>query len=282
MSAAQLVFLTSLVALVRGLFTLKVERKAKTLIGAAFDTFFAVAVVLLVVLYAKHRQEFAFYFQQEYIRIWIQNNLGTFVFCLAAIVLLVAFRLALLREWTPSFLKNAYEWLDPFMMAGTIALILITYFVRTYYIPSESMAPTLEVHDYIIVAKPFVLKLFHDFPPRRGDIVVFHPPLPGENREFIKRVIGLPGETLYVHDGKVFINGKPLTEPYIKAPPDYVFGPITIPAKNYLVFGDNRRNSEDSHAWPEVGATPFLSLSRIEGTAVTIFLPPNHFHIFRL
>lgn len=280
MSAAQLVFLTSLVAIVRGLFTLRVERKAKTFIGAGFDILFAVVVALLIFFYVKHRQEFAFYFQKEYIRIWIQNNLGTFVFTLAAIVLLVAFRLALLKEWSPAFLKNAYEWLDPFMMAGTIALILITYFVRTYYIPSESMVPTLEVHDYIIVAKPFVLKIFHAYPPRRNDIVVFHPPLPGENREFIKRVIGLPGETLNVHDGKVFINGQALSEAYIKSPPDYRFGPISIPKGDYLVFGDNRRNSEDSHAWPEVGATPFLSLQRIEGTAVMVFFPLNRFHFF--
>jgi len=281
LSASQLVFLTSLVAIVRGLFSLKTVPKTKVWIGAAFDTLFFAAVAVIAFFYYKHHQEFAFYLQKDYIRAWIQNNLGTFVFGLASLVLLVAFRFALLKEWSPAFLKGAYEWLDPFMMAGTIALILITYFVRTYYIPSESMVPTLEVHDYIIVAKPFVLKLFHAYPPRRDDIVVFHPPLPGENREFIKRVIGLPGETLSVHDSKVFINGKPLTEPYIKSPPDYTFGPISIPLGNYLVFGDNRRNSEDSHAWPEIGSTPFLSLQRIEGTAVMIFFPLSRFHFFR-
>lgn len=216
---------------------------------------------------------------REILGAWFHNNTGTSIFTLAFGAILVGFRVSLTREWNPAFLKNASEWLDPFMTAGAIALILITYFVRTYYIPSESMRPTLEVHDYIVVAKPFMLKLFHDFPPRRDDIVVFHPPIPGETREYIKRVIGLPGETLSVRDEKVFINGSPLIEPYIKSPPDYLFGPVKIPANHYIVFGDNRTNSEDSHAWQEAGGEPFLDIQRIEGRAVFIFFPFRRFNV---
>lgn len=273
MSASQLVFLTSLVAIIRGLFTFRPEKKTRNRIAGLIDVLLLGAVAYGVIYYFKHRDEVAFYLNREMVREWLQNNVGTFVFGLASLVLIIAFRVALSKEWDAPFLKGVFEWLDPFMMAGTIALILITYFVRTYYIPSESMEPTLLVHDYIIVAKPFLLRLFHDYPPVRGDIVVFHPPLPGETREYIKRVVGLPGESLFVHDEKVFINGKPLSEPYVKAPPDYQFGPLSIPQNNYIVFGDNRRNSEDSHAWREAGGEPFLDVKEIEGRAVLIFLP---------
>lgn len=244
------------------------------------DLFFVAIIAGSVFFYYQHRNEFAYYYRFNTIQQWIQNNLGTFVFGVISVLLVVAFRVALSREWDSTFLKGLYEWMDPFMMAGAIALILITYFVRTYYIPSESMEPTLQVHDYIIVTKPFLLRLFHDYPPKRGEIVVFHPPLVGETREYIKRVVGLPGETLAVHDGKVFINGNPIQEPYIKARPDYVFGPLRIPEKNYIVFGDNRQNSEDSHAWPDAGGIPFLSLNRIEGRAILIFFPFRRIHPF--
>lgn len=275
MSSTELVFLTSLVAIIRGIFTVRLTPSTKSKLSHLFDFFLVSASAFLFVFYFKHRDQVSFYIQGDLARGWVQNNLGTFVFALASMVMVIGFRISFFWEWTSDFLKNAFEWLDPFMMAGAIALILITYFVRTYYIPSESMLPTLRVHDYIVVEKPFLLRLFHRYPPGRGDIVVFHPPLPGETREYIKRVVGLPGETLSVHDSKVYINGVPLQEAYIKASPNYRFGPVSIPQKHYIVFGDNRRNSEDSHAWPESGGIPFLSLTRIEGRAVLIFFPFN-------
>lgn len=279
MSASQLVLLTSLVAIMRGVFTLSPADRTKRFLSHVLDLLLLSALAFLVIIYRRSPETFQTILSPDMFREWMQNNLGTFVFASACVALVVGFRITFFRPWDKAFLKSAYEWLDPFMMAGTIALVLITYFVRTYYIPSESMLPTLKVHDYIVVEKPFLLHFFHDYPPRRGDIVVFHPPLPGETREYIKRVVGLPGETLSVHDSKVYINGQALEEPYIKSPPNYHFGPITIPLEKYLVFGDNRRNSEDSHAWPESGATPFLSLNRIEGRAILIFFPLNRIRL---
>lgn len=279
MSSAQLVILTSLVAIIRGIFSSPLSSKARSRLGFFLDLLIVGALGTGVFLYFKNQEQVQFYFHEQMLREWMQNNLGTLVFGFACAALIVGFRIACVKEWDRAFLKGAYEWLDPFMMAGTIALILITFFLRTYYIPSESMQPTLQVHDYIVVEKPFLLRLFHAFPPHRRDVVVFHPPLPGETREYIKRVIGLPGETLSVHDSKVYVNGKPLTEPYIKAPPNYRFGPVNIPSNHYIVFGDNRTNSEDSHAWPEAGGTPFLALNRIEGRAVLIFFPFNRIRV---
>ncbi len=110
----------------------------------------------------------------------------------------------------------AREYLDPFIYAGAAAWLLITFVARTYYIPSASMVPTLEVHDVLLVDK-FEYR-FH--PPHEGDVVVFPPPIPTPD-DFIKRVIGLPGERLHITGGVVYINGKPLNEPYIAAKPQY-------------------------------------------------------------
>jgi signal peptidase I len=88
--------------------------------------------------------------------------------------------------------------------------------------------------------------IFHG--PRRGEVIVFEYP-EDRSRDFIKRVIGVPGDTVEVKAGKVYINGSPLDEPYISAPPDYTYGPQTVPAGEYFVLGDNRNYSYDSHAW---------------------------------
>jgi signal peptidase I len=170
----------------------------------------------------------------------------------------------------------AREYLDPFIYAGAMAWLLITFVARTYYIPSASMVPTLQVHDVLLVDK-FEYR-FHS--PHEGDIVVFPPPIPTPD-DFIKRVVGLPGERFAINGGTVYINGKALFEPYIAAKPDYQlkianyqiqvndgFGwhsldpqeanippkskwtsPDTIPPNCYLMLGDNRNDSEDSHVW---------------------------------
>src|SRR5215472_14163211 len=98
--------------------------------------------------------------------------------------------------------KLGKEYLDPFIYAGLAAWLLVTFVARTYYIPSESMLPTLQVHDVLLVDK-FEYR-FHK--PNRGDIVVFPPPIPTPD-DFIKRVIGLPGDKLRISKGVVYING---------------------------------------------------------------------------
>ena len=120
----------------------------------------------------------------------------------------------------------AREFLDPFIIAGIAAWILITFVARTYYIPSGSMLPTLEIHDVLLVDK-FEYR-FH--PPNEGDVVVFPPPVPTPD-DFIKRVIGRPGDTLRVADGTVYINSKPLLEPYVAEKPAY-----SLEIRNYGIY----------------------------------------------
>ncbi len=170
----------------------------------------------------------------------------------------------------------AREYLDPFIYAGIAAWLLITFIARTYYIPSASMVPTLEVHDVLLVDK--IEYRFRK--PGEGDIVVFPPPVHTPD-DFIKRVIGLPGDRLSIKNGTVYVNGVALKEPYIAQPPSYDlqirnyniyvnegFGwhpldpsqanippkrmwtsPDTIPPHCYFMMGDNRNDSDDSHMW---------------------------------
>ncbi|HET6895629.1 MAG TPA: signal peptidase I [Candidatus Baltobacteraceae bacterium] len=168
------------------------------------------------------------------------------------------------------------EYLDAFIVAGLVALFLITFVVRTFYIPSESMLPTLQQRDVLLVNE-FAYRFRT---PRRGDIVVFKPPVASPDN-FIKRVIAVPGDTLRIYGGKVYVNGKPLEEPYIAQPPQYNlivknydvyvddgygYEPLSrtnanipprslwqasdrIPKGFYFVMGDNRNDSDDSHVW---------------------------------
>ena len=119
-------------------------------------------------------------------------------------------------EARPSSLLVVREYLDAFIVAGLVALFLITFVVRTFYIPSGSMEPTLQIHDVLLVNE-FEYRFEQ---PHDGDIVVFPPPIPTTN-DFIKRLIAGPGETLRVHHGIVYRNGKALVEPYIAEKPLY-------------------------------------------------------------
>ncbi|MDF5725681.1 MAG: signal peptidase I [Rhizonema sp. PD37] len=173
---------------------------------------------------------------------------------------------------------NSRESTEPnFLIEGlkSVGLSLILAFgIRTFvaearYIPSGSMEPTLQINDHLIVDK-----ISYDFSsPKRGDIVVFNPTkrLEAENYHdaFIKRVIGLPGETVEVKNGRVYINGSPIKENYIEAKPDYQWGPQTVPANSYLVLGDNRNDSYDSHYWG------FVPRDKIIGRAIIRFWPMN-------
>lgn len=175
-----------------------------------------------------------------------------------------------LSEDRPSTDKPVNFWVETVQTIGlsiVLALGIRTFVAEARYIPSGSMLPTLEINDRLIVEKVS----YHFNSPSRGDIVVFHPPAAAgaqfEKEAFIKRVIGLPGETVAVKAGKVYINDQPLTEGYIAAPPDYNWGPKVVPQGSYLVFGDNRNNSDDGHIWG------FLPSDRIIGRAIVRFWP---------
>ena len=149
-----------------------------------------------------------------------------------------------------------------------LALGIRTFVAEARYIPSGSMLPTLEINDRLIIDK--VGYKLGD--PHRGDVVVFNPTeeLKKQYKDaFIKRIIGLPGETVEVKNGLVFINGEPLPEKYIAEKPQYNWGPGTVPEGSYLVLGDNRNNSYDSHYWG------FVPRENIIGRATVRFWPPN-------
>ncbi|MCA1904294.1 MAG: signal peptidase I [Cyanobacteria bacterium KgW148] len=143
-----------------------------------------------------------------------------------------------------------------------VAALLRWFVIEPRYIPSGSMEPTLLVNDRIMVEKIS----YRWRAPRRGEIIVFEPPFQG-GKAYIKRVIGLPGEEVAIHNGQVLINGIPLQEPYILEPPHYEMPAYTIPPDCYWVMGDNRNNSNDSHVWG------FLPKENIMGRAVFRFWP---------
>jgi signal peptidase I len=142
--------------------------------------------------------------------------------------------------------RAAVEWGILIVAALVIAIVIRTFVFQAFYIPSESMVPTLKVGDRVLVNK-LSYKL-HD--PRRGDIVVFKAPegaATEEIKDLVKRLVGLPGETIEGRDGKIYIDGRELNEPYL---PDGVksrtFGPEKVPPDHYYMLGDNRQYSKDS------------------------------------
>lgn len=165
------------------------------------------------------------------------------------------------------------EYLDVAIAAALVALLLVTFVVRTFYIPSISMIPTLQVHD-VVLADEFA---YHLHPPRPQDIAIFIPPIPTHGDDFIKRVIGVAGDSIRIADGVVYRDGQALDEPYENEPPNYDLtiahdtiyvnqkpldprtanippramwqSPNRIPRGFVFVLGDNRNYSEDSHVW---------------------------------
>lgn len=152
------------------------------------------------------------------------------------------------------------EWLEVIVVAFVLAMMVQTYVVKPFKIPSGSMENTLQVGDMIFVNR-FVY-FFH--PPQRGDVVVFKYP-ENPNQDFIKRLIGLSGDTVAISDGKVLINGKAIAESYIKEAPEDDYGPVVVPENSYLMLGDNRNNSRDSRFWG------YLPKSMIKGKAFVIY-----------
>jgi signal peptidase I len=142
--------------------------------------------------------------------------------------------------------------------AAILAFGIRTFVAEARYIPSSSMEPTLLINDRLIIEK--ISYHLHD--PKRGDIVVFNPTKALQERNFkdafIKRVIGLPGDTIQVKNGIVYVNGGALSENYIAQKPEYNYGPVTVPLGQYLVLGDNRNNSYDSHYWGFVPKDKFV------------------------
>ena len=156
-------------------------------------------------------------------------------------------------------LKEVISWILVFVIAFGLATFINKVIIFKVEVPSGSMEDTIMIGDRAITYR--LAYLFSD--PKRGDIVVF--PFPDdESVDYIKRIIGLPGDTVEGKGGLVYINGKPLNEPYVMAPIDSDFGPYEVPEDGYFMMGDNRNNSADSRFWEN----KFVARNKIKGKAL--------------
>ena len=185
-----------------------------------------------------------------------------------------------LKELEPAFKKKSIvrEYAESIIIAILLALVIRTYVVQAFKIPSGSMEDTLAIGDHLLVSKfiygtkvPFstnrVLKIRD---PHRGDVIVFEYP-EDPSKDFIKRVVGTPGDVVEGKEKKVYVNGKLYENPHEihkekevipkEMNPRDTFGPVTVPAGSYFVMGDNRDRSYDSRFWG------FVSQDKIKGLA---------------
>ncbi|GFH52045.1 hypothetical protein CTEN210_08521 [Chaetoceros tenuissimus] len=181
-----------------------------------------------------------------------------------------------LRAWIRS--EEGQEDVKTYTISLAIALILRLTIIEPRYIPSLSMYPTFDVGDQLAVEK--VTKRIRPF--NRNEVVVFNPPQTfrdimvnnygGSNKKtkeaLIKRIVAVEGDDVQVRGGKLYINGEKQDEPFTAEDAAYDFGPVTVPAGNVLVLGDNRNHSLDGHIWG------FLPKENVIGRAVFIYWPP--------
>ncbi|MFP4393997.1 MAG: signal peptidase I [Anaerolineales bacterium] len=178
-----------------------------------------------------------------------------------------------LTEDEPSLRRSfgVHSWLQDTLETLLLAIILflvINTLTGRYQVHGQSMEPSLHDGQYLLASK--VTYWLH--PPERGDIVVLDPPGEQSDVPYIKRLIGLPEDIIAVRDRRVWVNGVPLIEPYIDAPPTYI-DEWQLGENEYLVLGDNRNHSSDSHAWG------LLSRDRILAKAVFSYWPPEHWGV---
>ncbi len=171
------------------------------------------------------------------------------------------------------------EYAEALLVALALALVIRTFIVQAFKIPSESMLETLQVGDHLLVNKflygvkwPFTnTYIVKGADPQRGDIIVFeYPNKP--TLDYIKRIVGVPGDVMEVRNKQLYRNGRPVREAYIRntdphriEPVRDNFGPVTVPPDKYFVMGDNRDNSLDSRFWG------FVDRSAIRGKAWRIY-----------
>jgi signal peptidase I len=158
------------------------------------------------------------------------------------------------------------EVIETVAYALVLALLLRTFIIQAFWIPSGSMLPALEPGDRVLV-----LKFWYALPgiePKRGQMVVFKYPV-DPRRDFVKRMIGLSGDTVEISDGRVFINSREISEPYVQIPDNFTMEAQVVPEGKYFCLGDNRANSQDSRFWG------FVPKNYLRGPAVFRYWPPS-------
>ncbi len=181
------------------------------------------------------------------------------------------------------------DWVESIIVALIFAMIIRTFIIQAFKIPTGSMRTTLLEGDLILVNKfiygvkiPFVdLRLPAVRQPVRGDVIVFIYP-EDRKKDFIKRLIGLPGETVEIRNGTVYINGKALTDSVFGKMFYYNYGDfqaqeykVTVPNDNFFVLGDNSASSKDSRYWG------FVPRKNLLGKAIVIYWPPQRIRIIK-
>ncbi|MDD3114981.1 MAG: signal peptidase I [Anaerovibrio sp.] len=156
------------------------------------------------------------------------------------------------------------DWVISIVIAVVLAMIIRNFLVEPYLVEGPSMMPTLENQQRLIVNR----LIYNLRAPEKGEILIFKYPK-DQSRDFIKRVIAVPGDTIEIKDGNVFVNDELQTEDYILSKCRGDYPKVTIPAGHIFVMGDNRNNSEDSR-FPDVGFVPF---DLIKGKAMVVFWP---------
>ncbi|OGH12572.1 MAG: signal peptidase I [Candidatus Levybacteria bacterium RIFCSPHIGHO2_01_FULL_36_15] len=170
----------------------------------------------------------------------------------------------------------ALDLLETFVIAGAIFVVIYAFLFRLFLVNGDSMLPNFHNGEYI-VTNLITLRLN---PLKRGDVVVFQAP-PNLEKDYIKRVIGLPGDRIIIKDGNIYLNGELLDEKTYLAADSKTYGEqflrdgqeVTVPSNNYFVLGDNRRYSSDSRDWG------FVSFDKIIGKSFIVAWPPTEIRI---
>jgi signal peptidase I len=168
------------------------------------------------------------------------------------------------------FLKIFSDYIIPIIIAFILAMLIRQFLFYQIVVPTASMSPTIKVNDHLIVTK-----VYNKNSLKRGDVVVFNSK--ELNEKLIKRLIGLPNDTINItEDGKVYVNGKLIYQPYV-VNNGGKGGTYKVPDGKYFFLGDNRSNSDDSRYWQN----PYISWSDIEGKARFIVFPFNRIRILK-
>ncbi|MCI6085129.1 signal peptidase I [Selenomonas sp.] len=164
--------------------------------------------------------------------------------------------------------EEAKDWIISIVVAVVLAFLIRQFIVELYIVDGPSMRPTLQSQERLVVNK-FIYSLRA---PEKGEILVFKYPR-DQSRDFIKRVIATPGDTIEIKDGRVYVNDQMLNEDYILEKTRSEYPKATVPDGTVFVMGDNRNNSEDSR-FADVGFVPY---SLIKGKAMLVFWPFSQF-----